>query len=118
MPSGDWWWNMQEELNKVEATKGVTIVPLIVASDKTKLTLQSGDLEAHAVYLSVGNLKADTRHSNERPGSILLALLPCIKEGDAEQKSRYFHACLDVVFESVKRLLSSPEWRFRVLMAG
>ncbi|THX68147.1 hypothetical protein D6D04_10664 [Aureobasidium pullulans] len=109
MPSGDWWWNMQETLNQEPETAGATIVPLIVASDKTKLTLQSGDLQAHAVYLSIGNLKAKARHSNERPGSILLALLPCIKEGDAARRSQWFHGCLDTVFDSVKKAAATDQ---------
>jgi hypothetical protein len=39
MPSGDWWWNTQEKLGADPRTTGVTIIPLIVASDKTMLTL-------------------------------------------------------------------------------
>ncbi|THV91127.1 hypothetical protein D6D27_05451 [Aureobasidium pullulans] len=31
MPSGDWWWNMQETLNQEPETAGATIVPLITA---------------------------------------------------------------------------------------
>lgn len=83
MLSGDQQQNIQETLNQELETASITIILLIVASDKTKLTLQSRDLQAYIVYLSISNLKAKAQHLNERPSLILLALLLCIKEGDA-----------------------------------
>ncbi|THX70243.1 Piwi-domain-containing protein [Aureobasidium pullulans] len=104
MPTRDWWWETQEKISQDRRGGGATIVPLIVASDKTMLTLQSGDLAAHAVFLSIGNLRASARHSNERPGSILLGLIPIVKEGDAITRGRIFHHCLATIFELVKQM--------------
>jgi len=41
MNTGDWWWDTQDQL-----PAGVTIVPVICASDKTHLTNFSGDKHA------------------------------------------------------------------------
>ncbi|KEQ80062.1 hypothetical protein M438DRAFT_282456, partial [Aureobasidium pullulans EXF-150] len=84
--------------------RGVTIVPLIVISDKTMLTLQLGDLVAYVVYLSIRNLRASARHLNERPGLILLSLIPIVKEGDAIIRGRIFHYYLATIFEPVKQM--------------
>ncbi|THZ51318.1 hypothetical protein D6C86_10541 [Aureobasidium pullulans] len=104
MASGDWWWNKQVELSSRDDGVGGTIVPIIIASDKTQLTLQSGDLAAHAVYMTVGNLNANARHSNKRPGSILLALLPILHHRDHIQRARAFHMCLDKIFREIGSL--------------
>jgi hypothetical protein len=82
---------------------------LIVASDKTQLTLQSWDLAVHAVYLPVGNLRAKARHFNERPGPILLALLPSVKEGDATERAKLFHLSLSTIFDSVRKAVSKEQ---------
>jgi len=79
-------------------------VPLIVISDKTMLTLQLGDLVAYVVYLSIRNLRASTRHLNERPGLILLSLIPIVKEGDAIIRGRIFHHYLATIFKPVKQM--------------
>lgn len=100
MASADWWWNTQ-----LEIPKGGTIVPLIVASDATLVTNHQGDLSAHAVYLSVGNLPAHVRHSNKRPGYILLALLPTInpKIGSVDFRAEILHECLRFLFDPMNQ---------------
>ena len=97
MASAEWWWETQ---NRIGA-EGATVVPLVIASDKTQVTNHQGDLAAHAVYLTIGNLPGYVRNANNRPGSILLALLPVVKEGDGELRSRVFHECLRILFDPV-----------------
>ena len=97
MASADGWWQMQEAIG----IPGATVVPLIIASDKTQVTNHQGDLAAHAVYLTIGNLPAHIRNSNDRPGTILLAMLPVVKEEDAALRSKLFHECLRMIFDPV-----------------
>jgi hypothetical protein len=51
MNTAEWWWETQFAL---PATS--TIVPLLLATDKTLLTQHHGDTTAWPVYLTVGNL--------------------------------------------------------------
>ncbi|KAJ7193475.1 hypothetical protein GGX14DRAFT_537556 [Mycena pura] len=51
MWTADWWWEIQELL-----PNGATLVPVILASDKTQLTRFSGDQQAWPVYLTIGNI--------------------------------------------------------------
>ena len=51
--TGDWWWKTQDQL-----PEGSTIVPLLIATNKTVLTQHHGDVVAWPVYLTIGNLKA------------------------------------------------------------
>ena len=97
MHTGDWWWNIQEQL-----PDGATVVPLLLATDKTVLTQHHGDLLLWPVYLTIGNLDRTVRRSQKRPGVILLGLLPVAKLGDEFGKhvrSELYHRCMGLILE-------------------
>jgi len=54
MNMGDSWWVTQDQL-----PTGVTIVPVICASNKTHLTNFSGDQHAWPLFLTIGNIRKD-----------------------------------------------------------
>ncbi|KAI0348786.1 hypothetical protein OH77DRAFT_1440804, partial [Trametes cingulata] len=56
MHIGKWWWETQKELEKRKP--GVTIIPIIISSDKTQLTV-FGSKTAYPVYMTIGNLPKD-----------------------------------------------------------
>ena len=51
MHTADWWWRTQEEI-----PDGGTIIPILLASDKTMLSLHHGDQSAWPIYITIGNL--------------------------------------------------------------
>ena len=97
MYTGDWWWNMQEQL-----PDGATVVPLLLATDKTVLTQHHGDLSLWPVYLTIGNLDRTVRRSQKRPGIILLGLLSVAKLGDEfgrHVRSELYHECMGLILK-------------------
>ena len=40
---------------------GTTIIPIILTSDKTPVTRQTGGLEMHLVFMLIGNIQSDVR---------------------------------------------------------
>ncbi|KAJ3911962.1 hypothetical protein F5877DRAFT_54695 [Lentinula edodes] len=96
--TGKWWWNTQKA---VEADKpGATIVPVIISSDKTQITLFRNKA-AYPVYLTIGNLPKEIRRKPSQQGQILLAYLPTsrlehIRNKAARRRTiaNLFHACL------------------------
>ncbi|KAF9477316.1 hypothetical protein BDN70DRAFT_838060, partial [Pholiota conissans] len=98
MHTGKWWWDTQKFLeNKKE---GATIIPIILSSDKTQVTLFRNKT-AYPVYLTIGNLPKSIRRKPSRQGQILLAYLPtsrllCISNKAARRRtqSNLFHACM------------------------
>nr|VWO99055.1 Uncharacterized protein [Ganoderma boninense] len=54
MGTGDWWWNVQKRL-----PKGAAVAAVILASDKTNLSVFRGDKTAWPVYLTIANIDKD-----------------------------------------------------------
>ncbi|OJT12555.1 hypothetical protein TRAPUB_10899 [Trametes pubescens] len=104
--TGKWWWETQKELEK--RMPGATIIPIILSSDKTQLTV-FGSKTAYPVYMTIGNLPKDIRRKPSRRGQILLAYLPTSRLEHIQNKaarrrtlSNLFHACMAHVLAPLK----------------
>ncbi|KAJ6450612.1 hypothetical protein C8R45DRAFT_1057188 [Mycena sanguinolenta] len=91
MHTGKWWWATQEAVEK--DYPGATIVPIIISSDKTQLTV-FGNKTAYPVYMTLGNIPKEIRY-------ILLAYLPTSRMKHITNKAarrrilaNVFHACM------------------------
>ncbi|KAI0087258.1 hypothetical protein BDY19DRAFT_893576, partial [Irpex rosettiformis] len=73
MHTGKWWWTTQEKLEKQRP--GATIIPVIIASDKTQVTLFGGKT-MYPVYITIGNIPKELRRKVSQQAQILLAYLP------------------------------------------
>ncbi|KAJ3769430.1 hypothetical protein FB446DRAFT_812086 [Lentinula raphanica] len=88
--TGKWWWDTQKA---VEADKpGATIIPVILSSDKTQITLFRNK-SAYPVYLTIGNLPKEIRQKPSQQGQILLAYLPTLRL-EHITITNLFHACM------------------------
>ncbi|KAH9923403.1 uncharacterized protein BXZ73DRAFT_91440 [Epithele typhae] len=88
-----------------------TIIPIIISSDKTQLTL-FGNKTAYPVYLTIGNLPKDIRRKPSRRGQILLAYLPTtklehvsIKAARSRIQANLYHACLGQILKPLRKLV-------------
>ncbi|KAI0350324.1 hypothetical protein OH77DRAFT_1593589, partial [Trametes cingulata] len=106
MHTGKWWWETQKELEKRKP--GATIIPIIISSDKTQLTV-FGSKTAYPVYMTIGNLPKDVRRKPSRRGQILLAYLPSTRLEHITNKAAWrrslanlFHACMRLVLAPLK----------------
>ena len=94
MHTADWWWRTQEEI-----PDGGTIIPILLASDKTMLSLHHGDQSAWPIYITIGNLDRKTRRKQTVPGSVLLGFLPITSETADESKARVYHAAMELILK-------------------
>lgn len=102
MYTGDWWWNTQSRL-----PPGATVVPVIIASDKTLMTKLRGDRTAWPVYIQIGNLNRRTRRKQIIPSTLLVGLLPISKEVSRQTdqdlshkiKSDLYHTAMGIIFD-------------------
>ncbi|KAI0683012.1 hypothetical protein BC835DRAFT_1423707 [Cytidiella melzeri] len=102
MWTADWWWRTQGKL-----PSGATIAPVILASDKTKLSSFRGDQTAWPVYLTIGNIAKATRRQVSYKATILIGYIPvskleCFSTADKAQRLagfRLYHHCMQSLLE-------------------
>ncbi|KAF8596890.1 hypothetical protein BDV93DRAFT_454099, partial [Ceratobasidium sp. AG-I] len=98
MWTGDAWWRVQGKL-----PIGSTVVPVVLASDKTHLTNQMGGKEAWPVYLTIGNIPKDVRKRVSSHSSILIGYLPVTRlsifKDSNRGDERLFHECMRILLK-------------------
>ncbi|KAF9522196.1 hypothetical protein CPB83DRAFT_872063 [Crepidotus variabilis] len=104
MHTGIWWWDTQMKKS------GITIVPIIISSDKTQVTVFHNKL-AYPVFLTIGNLPKHIRRKPSRQGQVLLAYLPTAKLNHITNKAarrrataNLFHACMSFLLKPLETL--------------
>ncbi|KZT19755.1 hypothetical protein NEOLEDRAFT_1077268, partial [Neolentinus lepideus HHB14362 ss-1] len=107
MHTGKWWWDTQKavEVN----TPGATIVPVIISSDKTQVTL-FGNKSAYPIYMTIGNLPKEIRRKPSRGGHVLLGYLPTTRLDHIPNKAarrrtlaNLFHSCVRWILQPLKK---------------
>lgn len=87
---------------------GATIIPIIISSDKTQITLFRNKT-AYPVYLTIGNLPKEIRRKPSRQGQILLAYLPTTRLDHITNKAarrrtlaNLFHSCMSRILAPLR----------------
>ena len=95
-PSTDVW--TQESLESQQPS--ATIIPVIISSDKTQLTLFGGKM-AYPVYITIGNIPKQIHHKLSCHAQLLIGYIPTTKlEGIGNKAARrralanLFHSCM------------------------
>ncbi|QRV99831.1 hypothetical protein RhiJN_27850 [Ceratobasidium sp. AG-Ba] len=106
MWSGKWWWRMQNILGRYS-----TIVPIILSTNKTKLTVFSGNQKAWPVYLTIGNISKDIRGCPSERATLLVGYIPVSNLSNisnererSEAGWQLFHTCMESILEPLKTL--------------
>lgn len=102
MHTADWWWNVQQKL-----PPGATVVPVLIATDKTQLTQHRGDQVGWPVYMTIGNLSHAARRSQKMNGTRLVGMMPTIKDVDRSIRMQAYHDMMRIIFKR-KSSLSHP----------
>jgi hypothetical protein len=87
-----------------------TIAPLILASDKTSLSMIGGDQKAYPVYLTIGNISKCIRRKAKERAQLLIGYLPVEDFSDVANdkererlKGELVHRAMEIVLEPLKR---------------
>ncbi|KIJ19284.1 hypothetical protein PAXINDRAFT_36856, partial [Paxillus involutus ATCC 200175] len=94
---------------------GATIVPIILASDKTPVTRQTGNLEMHPLFLTLGNIQSDVHMKVTTHAWSCIAYMPLaqfVAHGDYTfiLQARLWHRCMDIVCSGLKRVAAHGEF--------
>ncbi|QRW00944.1 hypothetical protein RhiJN_28962 [Ceratobasidium sp. AG-Ba] len=87
------------------------LVPIIILTDKTKLTVFSGNQKAWPVYLSIGNISSDICRCPSEHAMLLIGFIPVSNLSNISNRSdrseagwQLFHTCLESILEPLKIL--------------
>ncbi|KIO17814.1 hypothetical protein M407DRAFT_84599 [Tulasnella calospora MUT 4182] len=102
-------------MEKSKVPAGTTIIPIILASDKTTRTSHTEGRMAHPLYLTLGNIWKDVRASIHRQACLLLAYIPILKKIKQKLRNktmkktmpgilskRLYHQCLSKIFSPLR----------------
>jgi hypothetical protein len=122
MHTGKWWWATQVSFWLLQHTlfinclqeavekghPGATIIPIIISSDKTQLTL-FGNKTAYPVYLTIGNIPKEMRRKPSHRAYILLGYLPTVKMEHITNKAARRRVMANIFHAAMRHILAPLE---------
>ncbi|KAF9779591.1 hypothetical protein BJ322DRAFT_1101760 [Thelephora terrestris] len=112
--SGDWAWEQCDIIAMDPTTHGSMFVPIILGTDKTTVSVATGQHTYHPVYLSVGNVHNRLRRAH-KAALVLIGFLP-IPKGTREDtkcklfrdfRRRLYHGSLTVMNDTLKPYMTT-----------
>ncbi|KAH8994678.1 hypothetical protein EDB86DRAFT_3064651 [Lactarius hatsudake] len=103
MHTGKWWWSVQ--LHR----PGATVIPVIISSDKTQLTLFRSK-SAYPIYLSIGNIPKDIRCKPTQQAQVLIGYIPTTRLGHIKNKAAQRRALANLFHSCMRKCLSPIEF--------
>ncbi|KAI6043751.1 hypothetical protein EDC04DRAFT_2866238 [Pisolithus marmoratus] len=115
--SGDWAWEEVDKIISVNSlTAGATLVPIILGSDKTTVSIATGQTDYYPLYLSIGNVCNTTCHAHCDVVVLIgfLAMLKTCRENANTPafhkfKKQLFHSSLACILHSLHAVMTVPE---------
>ncbi|KAM6490793.1 hypothetical protein JOM56_013756 [Amanita muscaria] len=113
--SGDWAWKQADLIAQDPSTHGSMFVPIILGSDKTTVSVATGDNEYWPIYLSIGNIHNNVRRAH-RNGVIVLGFLAIAKTERQYAKDvafrkfrrQLFHTSLAQILQPLRPAMTVP----------
>lgn len=69
--SGEWAWKEADIISQDPETHGAMLVPLVLGSDKTMVSVATGQNEYYPLYLSIGNVRNNVRRAHRNAVVVL-----------------------------------------------
>ncbi|KAG1724676.1 hypothetical protein EDB19DRAFT_1897871 [Suillus lakei] len=90
---------------------GATLVSIVLASDKTLVTRQTGGLEMHPTFLTIANIRSDVRMKATAHAWSCIAYMPipefvCNPKFSSLLQARVWHWCMDIVCQNLKHTVA------------
>ncbi|KAG1903865.1 uncharacterized protein F5891DRAFT_1126823 [Suillus fuscotomentosus] len=114
--SGDWAWQQVDQIVQDLETHGAAFVPIIVSSDKTAVSVATGQNDYYPLYLSIGNVHNNIWCSHRNALALIGFLaIPKTEKKNADDaryhkfKKQLFHSSLSKIFATLKPGMTTPE---------
>ncbi|KAF4614058.1 hypothetical protein D9613_007679 [Agrocybe pediades] len=113
--SGEWAWRQANEIAKDPSTHGATFCPVILGSDKTTVSVATGQNDYYPLYMSNGLVHNNVRRAHRNAMSVIafLAIPKTDKEHEDTDEFRtfrrhLFHRSLRQILESLRPGMEAP----------
>ncbi|KAG2135326.1 hypothetical protein DEU56DRAFT_738053 [Suillus clintonianus] len=114
--SADWAWDQADEISKDPDTVGATFVPVILGSDKTTVSVGTGNNAYYPLYLSIGNVRNNVRRAHRDAVAIIgfLAMPKSTRAHSEDPRFRkfrrqLFHSSLSKILQTLVPGMTKPE---------
>ncbi|KAG1837384.1 hypothetical protein C8R48DRAFT_622854 [Suillus tomentosus] len=114
--SGDWAWNQADKISDDLDTHGSTFVPVILGSDKTTVSVATGQNDYYPLYASIGNVRNNVRRAHRNAVAVIgfLAMPKTTKQHAKTANFRnfrrqLFHSSLSYILKNLKPAMTKPE---------
>ncbi|KAG1840400.1 hypothetical protein C8R48DRAFT_751327 [Suillus tomentosus] len=114
--SGDWAWQQADQIAQDPQTHGAAFVPIIVGSDKTTVSVATGQNDYYPLYLSIGNVHNNVRRAHRNALALVGFLaIPKTEKRNTDElgyrkfKKQLFHSSLSRIFANLKPGMTTPE---------
>ncbi|RDX41934.1 hypothetical protein OH76DRAFT_1475557 [Lentinus brumalis] len=115
--SAEWAWKEADIIAaSVPDVEGAMLVPILLGSDKTTVSVATGQNDYYPLYLSIGNIHNNVRRAH-RDSVILVAFLaiPKAERKDADSpvfrkfRRQLLHSSLSAIFQPLRTGMTTPE---------
>ncbi|KAJ3491298.1 hypothetical protein NLI96_g824 [Meripilus lineatus] len=114
--SGRWAWKQADIIAQDPATHGAMLSPVILGSDKTTVSVATGNTEFHPVYMSCGNIHNEMRRGH-CDAVVPVAFLAIPKAARADEntkefrlfKKQLYHISLTHLLEPLRQGMTTPQ---------
>ncbi|KAG6818873.1 hypothetical protein H0H93_000723 [Arthromyces matolae] len=113
--SGNWAWRQCDVLAKDEDTHSAMYVPIILGSDKTTVSVATGQNDFYPLYAAIGNTHNSVRRAHRNALALIgfLAIPKASKEyaDNAEYRKfrrQLFHTSLERILSSLRPYMTKP----------
>ncbi|GBE78451.1 hypothetical protein SCP_0113400 [Sparassis crispa] len=113
---GDWAWKQADIISADPNTHGAAFVPIVLGSDKTTVSVATGQNEYYPLYMGIGNTHNYVRRAH-RNAIVLIGFL-AIPKTDRKYaddvkfrkfRRQLFHSSLSRILQSLKPGMTTPE---------
>ncbi|PPQ82127.1 hypothetical protein CVT24_012430, partial [Panaeolus cyanescens] len=114
--SGQWAWRQSDQLSENPNNHGATFCPIILGSDKTTVSVATGQNDYYPLYMSNGLVHNNVRRAHRNALSLIAFLAIPKTSKDHEDSDEFrkfrrevFHRSLEIILQSLKPGMSKPE---------
>ncbi|RPD69767.1 hypothetical protein L226DRAFT_548054 [Lentinus tigrinus ALCF2SS1-7] len=107
---GDWAWKQAELIKELPNTRGSSFVPIILGSDKTTVSVATGQNDYYPLYLSIGNVHNVVRRAHRNAVTVIAFLaIPKTSVDFRKFRRQLFHSSLSRILSSLRLAMTVPE---------